>query len=179
MVFLAPLGLVLSPRVIGVSPRPECARGSRTVGATTGKHCVGRETIDRADGPRRERACSRPRCRCIPGRHPRERDATNNVSTPLPPSTPLGRASPPRRPPPRRVPEQVARGNTEGTSAWAHTSTPGHLLSHDSFCLRGFRARGCPRVPSVATSVLHGNEGVDGSSPSEGLKSLQSNTAGR
>ena len=46
----------------------------------------------------------------------------------------------------------------------------GYSLSPDPYGLRRFRARGFPGVPSLPVSVLNGKEGVDGSSPSEGLK---------
>jgi hypothetical protein len=39
--------------------------------------------------------------------------------------------------------------------------------------LRGFRARGFPAVPAPPALSLDGKEGVDGSSPSEGLDYLQ------
>jgi len=39
--------------------------------------------------------------------------------------------------------------------------------------LRGFRAREFPRLPALPASSLDGKEGVDGSSPSEGLDYLQ------
>ncbi len=42
----------------------------------------------------------------------------------------------------------------------------GHVLLSDSLGLRGFRALSGPPVPARS----HGKEGVDGSSPSEGLK---------
>jgi hypothetical protein len=41
-----------------------------------------------------------------------------------------------------------------------------------SFFLRGFRARGFPGVPALPSPLLDGKEGVDGSSPSEGFRSL-------
>jgi hypothetical protein len=73
-----------------------------------------------------------------------------------------------RRPRPIR-----SSGNTEGTSHRARTSTRGHSSSGDSFVLRGFRARGFPALPALPASLLDGKEGVDGSSPSEGLDYLQ------
>jgi hypothetical protein len=36
--------------------------------------------------------------------------------------------------------------------------------------LRGFCAHDVPRLPALPASSLDGKEGVDGSSPSEGLK---------
>jgi hypothetical protein len=39
--------------------------------------------------------------------------------------------------------------------------------------LRGLRARGFPALPALPALFLDGKEGVDGSSPSEGLKYLQ------
>jgi hypothetical protein len=47
------------------------------------------------------------------------------------------------------------------------------VCSDDSFFLRGFRAPGLPALPALPASLLDGKEGVDGSSPSEGLKYLQ------
>jgi hypothetical protein len=49
----------------------------------------------------------------------------------------------------------------------------GHSHSDDLRDLRDFRGRGFPRSPLLPASSLNGNEGVDGSSPSEGLKFLQ------
>jgi hypothetical protein len=74
----------------------------------------------------------------------------------------------------RRRPRPIrSSGNTEGTSHRARTSTRGHSSSGDSFVLRGFRARGFPALPALPASLLDGKEGVDGSSPSEGLDYLQ------
>ena len=61
----------------------------------------------------------------------------------------------------------------EGTQARARASTHGHSFSADPFGLRGFRCRGDPRLPLVPSPTFDGKEGVDGSSPSEGLKYLQ------
>jgi hypothetical protein len=72
-------------------------------------------------------------------------------------------------------PEPTARGNTEGTPPRAPASTHGHPFSDASFFLRGFRARGFPRVPAPPSSALDGKEGVDGSSPSEGLYKVPAN----
>jgi hypothetical protein len=47
--------------------------------------------------------------------------------------------------------------------------TSGHSFSAESFRFRRFRGRRDPRVPSLPASELNGKEGVDGSSPSEGL----------
>ena len=52
-------------------------------------------------------------------------------------------------------------------------STRSHSSSRDALSLRGYRARGFPAVPAVPASLLDGKEGISGSSPEEGLKSLQ------
>jgi hypothetical protein len=44
----------------------------------------------------------------------------------------------------------------------------GYASLSDPPCLRGFRGRGDPRLPRFPPQNLHGKEGVDGSSPSEG-----------
>jgi hypothetical protein len=64
----------------------------------------------------------------------------------------------------------LREGNSEGTPTRAPASTRVHSSSGDSFFLRGFRARGDPAVPALFGSSLNGKEGVDGSSPSEGLE---------
>jgi hypothetical protein len=67
------------------------------------------------------------------------------------------------------------RGNTEETPAWPRASTRGHSISGESFGFLGFRDRGDPRLPSLPSSELNGKEGVDGSSPSEGLHKSPAN----
>src|SRR5262245_60580257 len=62
------------------------------------------------------------------------------------------------------------QGNTEGTPTRAPAGTRGYSSSSDSFFMRGFRTRGFPALPALPASLLDGKEGVDGSSPSEGLK---------
>jgi hypothetical protein len=52
----------------------------------------------------------------------------------------------------------------------ARASTRGHSFSADPFGLRDFRDRGDPRVPLVPAPDLDGKEGVNGSSPLEGLR---------
>src|SRR5919197_1168242 len=79
-----------------------------------------------------------------------------------------------RTPLPPEAERVLGRGNTEGTPTPARASTPGHSPSADSFLLRGFRARDVPRLAAHPASSLDGKEGVDGSSPSEGLKYVQS-----
>ena len=69
---------------------------------------------------------------------------------------------------------RYVKGNTEGTPARARTSTRGQLFSSDPFGLRRFRARGFPILPALPASLLDGKEGVDGSSPSEGLQNPRS-----
>ena len=76
----------------------------------------------------------------------------------------------------RLVPEQLP-DVTAGTLREHHrgharprTSTANYASSAESVFLRVFRARGFPALPSVPASLLDGKEGVDGSSPSEGLK---------
>jgi hypothetical protein len=62
------------------------------------------------------------------------------------------------------------RGNMKGTQAGQCTSTRGSRLPLDRSDLRDFVSalnRGCPRRPGPK---LHGKEGVDGSSPSEGTR---------
>ena len=68
---------------------------------------------------------------------------------------------------------RTPRGNIEGTQAWVRASPGGHSSLADFLGFRDVRARGFPLLPSLPASSLNGKEGVDGSSPSEGLKSLQ------
>jgi hypothetical protein len=84
---------------------------------------------------------------------------------------PMGRASRSRSHTTRRT--ATVQGNTEGTRRRASAGTHGHASSAKSFFLRGFRARSFPPLPSLPASELNGKEGVSGSSPEEGLKSLQ------
>jgi hypothetical protein len=52
---------------------------------------------------------------------------------------------------------------------------PDYSSSLDSLRLRRFRGRDFPRLPSLPNSELNGKEGVDGSSPSEGLPKSPAN----
>ena len=67
----------------------------------------------------------------------------------------------------------VRRGNTEGTPTRARESTSDQSFSDDSSDSRDFFGLRDPSVPAVPSLVLHGKEGVDGSSPPEGSKSPQ------
>ncbi len=55
--------------------------------------------------------------------------------------------------------QRTDQGNTEGTPTRAPAGARGHSSSADCFFLRGFRARGFPRLPSVPASSLDGKEG--------------------
>jgi hypothetical protein len=66
------------------------------------------------------------------------------------------------------------QGNTEGTPAGEQTGTLGHSSSGDSSFLRGFRARGFPRLPALPGLSLDGKAAVPGSSPGEGLNTCKS-----
>jgi hypothetical protein len=70
---------------------------------------------------------------------------------------------------------RLSRGNTEGTPARARTSMRDHSLWPNSSALRAFLVRRRPRLPSPPAPVLNGKEGVDGSSPSEGLHKSPAN----
>ena len=65
---------------------------------------------------------------------------------------------------------QTGRGYEAGTSAWARAGTAGHGRPAVKGRFAGGKviasARRCPPLPPLN---LHGKEGVDGSSPSEGL----------
>ena len=79
----------------------------------------------------------------------------------------LSTGSPHRHAEHARVPD--AEGTWREHTPRAHASTRGHSLSVDPSGLRDFRGRGDPRLPLLPSPDLHGKEGVDGSSPSEGL----------
>src|SRR5262249_30099801 len=64
----------------------------------------------------------------------------------------------------------TSQGNTEGTPARAHATTRDHSLSRDSSGSPDFRILRLPRLPALPDWLLDGKEGVDGSSPSEGLQ---------
>ena len=66
----------------------------------------------------------------------------------------------------------TAQGNTEGTPARVRASSRSYSSALDPGDLRGFRGRQRPRSPSLPASALNGKEGVDGSSPSEGLEKI-------
>jgi hypothetical protein len=61
------------------------------------------------------------------------------------------------------------QGNSEGTPARVLASTRDHAPSDESSFLLVVRARDFPALPAVPASLLDGEEGVDGSSPSEGF----------
>jgi hypothetical protein len=71
--------------------------------------------------------------------------------------------------------ETRRQGNSEGTPARVLASTRDHAPSDESSFLLVFRARDLPALPAVPASLLHGKEGVDGSSPSEGLAEVPAN----
>jgi hypothetical protein len=64
-------------------------------------------------------------------------------------------------------------GNTEGTPARARVAARGHSCSADFPGSQDFLGRCDPRLPALPASSLHGKEGVDGSSPSEGSAKSQ------